>query len=692
MKLDAWTWPRARGPEALVALAQAEGLVSGASDAPPLDDDDDLDAALAVVAERDRLDLDPLSFGRDEEMRAALARQAPLLLARGEGLLALGRVGVRHARLVAPDGLPREVPTSDLLSALAAEAGQAAPDPDLVALFAPLGAERGRRLARDVDAPASVGWRLTPSAEAALPLLLRRARLPRALVSLGLTYAGAAVALVGAWWVLGAGALSGRIDPGWLWAWALLLLTLVALRARALWLQGWIALEGGTLFRRRVLAAVQRQDVDSVRRQGAGELLGRVLETSALEELTLDGGFATLLAAVELALAWIVLGSGATAGPLRALVGLALCASLLGVGAHVRRRREWVRARVALTDVTVDGLLGLRTRVVQQDPARLHDDEDRLLARDYTVGRELDARLPILVALPPRALLLAGLLPLAAGAGWGAASTADLALGLGGLLLAERALGALIGGLVQLATAWIAWGQAAPLLATAPTPAPDPGLALEARRAQARGRARGQWLVAERLTFERRPGRTVLAECSLTVGPDQALVVAGASGAGKSTLLALLGGLLPPAGGSLSLHGLPPSAWGASAWRHAVALCPQFHENHLFAAPLAFNLLCGRRWSAHGHDLHEATELCAELGLGPLLARMPAGILQPVGEGGWQLSHGERARVFLARTLLQGADVVLLDESFAALDPDTLSAALAAARSRAPALLVVAHP
>jgi ATP-binding cassette subfamily B protein len=80
------------------------------------------------------------------------------------------------------------------------------------------------------------------------------------------------------------------------------------------------------------------------------------------------------------------------------------------------------------------------------------------------------------------------------------------------------------------------------------------------------------------------------------------------------------------------------------------------------------------------------------LGLGPLLERMPSGLQQLVGEGGWQLSHGERSRVQLARALLQDVDLVLLDESFGALDPENLALALTAARRRARSLVVVAHP
>ena len=66
--------------------------------------------------------------------------------------------------------------------------------------------------------------------------------------------------------------------------------------------------------------------------------------------------------------------------------------------------------------------------------------------------------------------------------------------------------------------------------------------------------------------------------------------------------------------------------------------------------------------------------------------------MQLVGETGWQLSHGERSRLYIARALLQGAELIVLDESFAALDPQTLRDALAYVLEQAPTVLVVAHP
>jgi ATP-binding cassette subfamily B protein len=90
-------------------------------------------------------------------------------------------------------------------------------------------------------------------------------------------------------------------------------------------------------------------------------------------------------------------------------------------------------------------------------------------------------------------------------------------------------------------------------------------------------------------------------------------------------------------------------------------------------------------------DFEEAQSICDDLGLTDLLARMPAGMLQMVGETGWQLSHGERSRLYIARALLQDAQLVVLDESFAALDPENLKRAVECVVKRARSLLVIAH-
>ena len=56
------------------------------------------------------------------------------------------------------------------------------------------------------------------------------------------------------------------------------------------------------------------------------------------------------------------------------------------------------------------------------------------------------------------------------------------------------------------------------------------------------------------------------------------------------------------------------------------------------------------------------------------------------------LSHGEKSRIFLARALLQKSQLVIMDESFAALDPESLKLCLECAFRRAQTLMVIAHP
>jgi ATP-binding cassette subfamily B protein len=169
------------------------------------------------------------------------------------------------------------------------------------------------------------------------------------------------------------------------------------------------------------------------------------------------------------------------------------------------------------------------------------------------------------------------------------------------------------------------------------------------------------------------------------------VLLTGPSGSGKSTLAALLVGLRRPASGLLLMGGLDRATLGQQ-WHQWATEAPQFHDNHVFSGTLAFNLLMGREWPPTAAALAEARAVCEDLGLGPLLQRMPGGLQQRVGETGWQLSHGERSRVFLARALLQRAPLTVLDESFAALDPPTLHRCLRCALQRSQALVVIAHP
>jgi ABC-type multidrug transport system fused ATPase/permease subunit len=184
----------------------------------------------------------------------------------------------------------------------------------------------------------------------------------------------------------------------------------------------------------------------------------------------------------------------------------------------------------------------------------------------------------------------------------------------------------------------------------------------------------------------------VLNSVNLCIQHGDRIMLEGPSGGGKSTFAALLAGLRSPELGTVLMRGVDQNTLGFESWRKLVALAPQFNENHVLAGSLAFNLLMGRRWPPKAEDLAEAERVCCELGLAELLNRMPAGLFQMVGENGWQLSHGERSRVFIARALLQHADLIIFDESLGSLDPQTLLVALRCISQRANAVLLIAHP
>ena len=139
--------------------------------------------------------------------------------------------------------------------------------------------------------------------------------------------------------------------------------------------------------------------------------------------------------------------------------------------------------------------------------------------------------------------------------------------------------------------------------------------------------------------------------------------VSGPSGSGKSTLLAVLLGFLQPAAGSYQLNGTPASAGtlGRIAW------CPQ--DAYLFNSTLRANLSLARPAATPPGDA-ELLAAVNTVGLGPWLAELPLGLDTRVGPGGHHLSGGQRTRVSVARTLVAGADVVLLDEPTAHLGGD----------------------
>lgn len=693
-------WPVRGLPEAVQALGLRCGLVRAEANAPPA-------APPAGVAVERLVELAARSAGVEAEavsvpiadVERFLRVAAPALVAvPGDvpGFLALVGGARNRLTILGPDLRTHVVRLSDVRAAICLEHESrfAGHIDRLLSDAGVTGRQRDRARAailRERLGTVSIEGchllRCLPSAEPRTQI--RRARLGRH-VALQLGAHTVQFALwLASWWIIGRAAFQGRTDRGWLVAWLLVLVTTIPFRLVVSWSQGVVAVGVGGLIKQRLLAGALRLEPDEIRHHGVGELLGRVIESDTVETLALRGGLSAVVAVVEVLFAGAVLACGTTPVLFVPLFAIWLGAiAAIGVW-HRTARRAWTNARRDLTDALIENMIGHRTRLAQESRDEWHEGEDAALAVYVRVSRRMDRTVAVLSAAP-RAWLVIGAAALAVAFLSTEATAASLAVSLGGVLLGERAIARLVSSVADLLGAAVALEQVGSVLDAAARPGDD-----APRQALPAGAASSEYPVVEAhdLAF-RYPNRAdaVLAGCSLRIERGDRILLEGPSGAGKSTFTAVLTAMRPMDSGLLLFEGLDRQTLGAHEWRRRVAAAPQFYENHVLSETFGFNLLMGRSWPPRPADLAEAEALCRDLGLGELLDRMPAGLQQMVGETGWQLSHGERSRLFIARALLQEPEVLVLDESFAALDPDTLDRCLRRVLEFPGSLLVVAHP
>jgi ATP-binding cassette subfamily B protein len=719
LDLESLAWPVNRLAEAIEMAAQRNGLAAGAATNPPESgapgladtwNEASLETWVDAAATRLGIEAEPMTSSfRDVEGMIRQAAPAILRLPdEGEGsrprflvLLSGGSrpallgtdLKVYHPPLAAVRDalcLPLIAPWMTLTDQLMARAG-----------IPPARRERARLALleeRWSAAQISAGWLLRISPGASLWQQIRLGHLANPLLVLLAAYLVQEGLLVFSWWFIGRGVFQGQFELAWLWAWALVLLTAIPFQLLVSWCQSRFSVGIGALFKQRLLVGALKMQPDEMRHQGMGQFLGRVMESEAVELLALGGGLLALVSVVQLGVAAWVLALGGAGLAQVGMLALWVAATLLAGWLAYRRGREWIESYRGMTNNLVERMVGHRTRLAQEAPGQWHAAEDQELARYLETSLHFDRSDIYLAALPGSWLVvgLAGMLPaLVAVPG----DLAKLAISLGGVMLAYQAFQTIELGVHSLVQMSLAWQQVKPLFAAAARPVDVPVVTLTqppvTRPANAAETPdeRKPLLVAKNLNFRyRERGRLVLQDCDLQIRPGDRLLMEGPSGGGKTTLAAILAGLRQPESGMLLLHGYDWQSLGSTAWRRHVVIAPQFHENHIFSETFAFNLLMGRRWPPGPKDLEEAESICKELGLGDLLAHMPSGWQQMVGENGWQLSHGERSRVFIARALLQQADLIIMDESFGALDPENLFRALDCTRRRAATLLVIAHP
>lgn len=703
------SWPLSRLHEALTALIHYSRFAATAGEISPpptaaTRPDVNLNRWIETAVRRQGLEMEPVSSAYGELLQLVRYAGPALLHLPGNEprflvLLARQRRDGNQARLLLPNGVIKQVSVESVRTALCHKLEATVTD-EIDAVLAVANISSGRRprtrealIAQRLHMQQiEAGWLLRLSPGVPVWQQARHNGLPWYLAAFVSTYTLQYVLFIASWWLIGRGALQGRLDTGLLTAWGLTLLTFIVVRLLVIRTQGTLAIRTATLLKQRLLYGALRLTPDEIRHQGIGQLLGRVIESEAVESLALNGGFFALTAVIELVIATFIL-SVDSGGQLRVLLLMAwLFITAVLAWQYAYRRRRWTDARVTMTHDLVERMVGYRTRLAQEAPEHRHEEEDQNLADYLSLSRLMDTMTPLLSTLVPRGWLVLGVIGLAVTFVSGN-DTAVLAIELGGTLLALQALKKLSTGITDLTGAAIAWRQVSQLFHAAARPefVGSPSLSLAANKASD---GDGQAVLEGHNLHLRYRDRNepVLQQCQFRIAANDRILLEGPSGSGKSTLASLLIGLRQPNSGLLLLHGLDQLSLGMAAWRQHIVVVPQFDENHVLTETFAFNLLMGRRWPPRQEDIQEAIAICEELGLGPLITQMPAGLLQMVGETGWQLSHGERSRLYVARALLQDADLIVLDESFAALDPENLQRALSCVLVRAPALLVIAHP
>jgi ATP-binding cassette subfamily B protein len=182
-------------------------------------------------------------------------------------------------------------------------------------------------------------------------------------------------------------------------------------------------------------------------------------------------------------------------------------------------------------------------------------------------------------------------------------------------------------------------------------------------------------------------GAAVLRGVSCTVPAGTMTAIVGPSGAGKTTITALVSRLYDASAGQVLVGGRDVRSVTQASLHQVVGVVSQ--DPHMFHDTIRANL----QYAAPGADEEQIRRALADAAVLPLVESLPNGLDTVVGERGYRLSGGEKQRMALARLLLKGPDVVVLDEATAHLDSENEAAvqrALATALAGRTSL-VIAH-
>ena len=171
-------------------------------------------------------------------------------------------------------------------------------------------------------------------------------------------------------------------------------------------------------------------------------------------------------------------------------------------------------------------------------------------------------------------------------------------------------------------------------------------------------------VVFENVSFAYRNDEPILTNLSFRIAPGEHVAIVGPTGSGKTTVIRLLCRLYEPQQGRILLDGTDIQALPIATLRQRLGVVLQ--DTFLFSGNVADNLRLDADIPSD-----ELRRLCGELGLSPLLARLPDGLATELRERGGNLSSGERQLLSVARVAIRNPSVLVMDEATAFMDPST---------------------
>jgi ATP-binding cassette subfamily B protein len=171
-------------------------------------------------------------------------------------------------------------------------------------------------------------------------------------------------------------------------------------------------------------------------------------------------------------------------------------------------------------------------------------------------------------------------------------------------------------------------------------------------------------VIFENVSFSYRPDEPILREISFRIAPGEHVALVGPTGCGKTTVIRLLCRLYEPQRGRILLDGDDISTLPQATLRQRLGVVLQ--DTFLFSGTVADNLRLDAPISSD-----QLQQTCQELGLTPLLQRLPDGLASQLRERGANLSSGERQLLAVARVALRDPAVLVMDEATAFMDPST---------------------